>query len=714
MASVTSEETRGGPGRQFHRRRILVIASPESRASLALLVLALVLLPLSQVPFPTGLESQSVYAAGVATGCGLIAILLFEEQMLGNPDPRLLGLAGTFLALLAIAVLWAAAGSSGILTHTAVGPVSGRIAWHLALGLGVCLSLATPDRLWRQPARPGRSTALSHAGVVALVAVVTFLLASTVAGLGATGIPMGQLERLTGAGAVLGWATFAAGSALVGAAWLRWRRLSPMQRWALPPAVAAMGGMLLTQAGGGTLSLGATLGRVETGMGLLVAILALAARLHSVDHQQLMLELSERHALRQLSNSSGPKESADRIAVRICEELVQLRGTAIAQVLSLSGSGPAIPLVSYPRPPGSYPAMAYCGLPEARSSDLRERALGPPWIERCADAARLSSDPALQEYWAGFIRLGIPAFAYAPIRQGNRVLGILVTGARAADGAEATRTLTQVLPALEDFAAVAASRLAGLLISPANAAEGAETVLRHLDENTYHPVFQPIVEMSTGAIRGYEALTRFDGGVPPDRIFGIAREHGLQGQLELATLKLAVRDGEQLLTAGQYLSVNISPDVLVDHQALLSERLSHWRHGAVVEVTEHEAIADYAAVRSAIAGLGPGTKLAVDDAGAGYASLRHILELRPDFVKLDIYLVQAMLADQAHEAMVAGIQHFAQRSGCALVAEGVETEADRQHLLSLGIRFGQGYLFARPRPLSELRPRRELALPTAR
>ena len=100
--------------------------------------------------------------------------------------------------------------------------------------------------------------------------------------------------------------------------------------------------------------------------------------------------------------------------------------------------------------------------------------------------------------------------------------------------------------------------------------------------------------------------------------------------------------------------------------------------------------------------------MSVDDAGAGYASLRHILELRPDYVKLDIYLVQAMLIDQAHEAMVAGIQHFAESSGCALVAEGVETEAERRHLLSLGIRMGQGYLFARPKPLSELRRRNKL------
>ena len=708
MSSVSSERSRAGPGRGEHFLTHLVIVRPSARASLALVVLALVLLPLSRLPFPGAVATQSIYAAGVATGCGLIAILLFEEQLLDNSDPRLLGLAGTFLALMAIGAVWAAAGSLGVLQHTAVGQVSGRIAWHLALGLGVGLSLATPNRLWRQPERPGRSTALAYAGVVGMMAVIVALAAITAAALSATGIPRVQLEHLTGSGAVLGWATFGASTAMVGAAWGRWRHLTQMQQWALPTAGAAMCGLLMTQAGGGALSLGTMLGRIETGMGLLVFILALGARLHSQDRQQLMVELSERRTLRQLANPSETKESVDRVALRLCRELVHLRGTAIAQVISLSGTGPAIPLVSYPRPASGFPAVPYCGLPEARTTDMRERALGAPWIERCAEAAGRTDDPALKEYWAAFIRLGIHAFAYAPIRQGNRVLGILVTGTAAPDGEAATRALTQVLPTLEDFAAVAASRLGALLISTSSSAEGAAVVLRHLNEGTHHPVFQPIVDMLTGRIHGYEALTRFDGGLPPDRVFGIAKEHGLLAKLELATLDRAVRDGDQLLTKGQYLSVNMSPEVLVEHQDLLAERLGQWRHGAVVEVTEHDAIADYSTVRSAIARLGPSTKLSVDDAGAGYASLRHILELRPDYVKLDIYLVQAMLIDQAHEAMVAGIQHFAESSGCALVAEGVETEAERRHLLSLGIRMGQGYLFARPKPLSELRRRNKL------
>ncbi len=707
---MSAGQARAGP---YRRRRLppLRLSAP-ARGVLALLVLALILVPLAQIPYPAATASQSVYAAGVATGCGLIAILLLEEQFLGPPEPRLLGLAGTFLALMAIGVVWAAAGSSGVLLHTAVGAISGRIAWHLALGLGIALSLATPGSLWRPPVRPGQGAILGYVGVMAMVALVTFVLALTAAGLGATAVPLVQLQRLTGGGATLGWVTLAATTALVGAGWLRWRHLSPMQRWILPTAAAATCGLLLTQLGGGALSLGAILGRVETAMGLLVAILAIGARLHSRDHQQLLIEVSERQALRNLAGPTPSPESPDRVALQICREFVQLRGAAIAQVISLSGSGPAIPLVSYPRAPAEFPATTYCGLPDARTSDLRERARGAPWIERCADARRRAEEPELQEYWSAFISLGIPAFAYAPIRQGNRVLGILVAGVREPDPEAAGKLLAGLLPSLEDFASVAGRRLANLLISPSTANGGAEVVLRHLNDGTYHPVFQPIVDMGTGEIRGYEALTRFSGQLPPDRVFGTAREHGLHERLELATLDRAVRDGERLLMEGQYLSVNISPDVLVAHQELLAEGRRQWRYGAVVEVTEHDQIDDYAAVRAAMARLGPATRLAVDDAGAGYASLRHILELNPDFVKLDIYLVQAMLRDRAHEAMVAGIQHFAERSGCALVAEGVETEASREHLLSLGIQLGQGYLFARPKPLSALRPRLELGVPS--
>jgi EAL domain-containing protein (putative c-di-GMP-specific phosphodiesterase class I) len=121
----------------------------------------------------------------------------------------------------------------------------------------------------------------------------------------------------------------------------------------------------------------------------------------------------------------------------------------------------------------------------------------------------------------------------------------------------------------------------------------------------------------------------------------------------------------------------------------------------IVELTEHEVIVDYATVRAVVEQLGPGVSLAVDDAGAGYASLRHILELRPRYVKIDAGIVRGMDGDPVRQALVAGIRFFASRADCHLIAEGVETDAERETLADLGIAMAQGYLFGSPRSIDD-------------
>jgi EAL domain-containing protein (putative c-di-GMP-specific phosphodiesterase class I) len=115
-------------------------------------------------------------------------------------------------------------------------------------------------------------------------------------------------------------------------------------------------------------------------------------------------------------------------------------------------------------------------------------------------------------------------------------------------------------------------------------------------------------------------------------------------------------------------------------------------------VTEHVAIEDYGAFRTAVKSLGSRVRVSVDDAGAGFASFRHILELRPDFVKLDIGLVREIDHDDVRQALVAGIVYFARKSGCQLIAEGIETTGERDQLRTLGVDLGQGYLLGRPAP----------------
>ena len=132
----------------------------------------------------------------------------------------------------------------------------------------------------------------------------------------------------------------------------------------------------------------------------------------------------------------------------------------------------------------------------------------------------------------------------------------------------------------------------------------------------------------------------------------------------------------------------------------------------VLEVTEHIVIADYEAFRAAAALLGPHIRVAVDDAGAGFARLQHIPELRPSFVKLDRALISRIDTDDARRAMTAGLRHFARASGILLIAEGVETEAELATLRDLDIHLVQGYLLGAPAPFpARGRPKRRSARP---
>jgi len=116
----------------------------------------------------------------------------------------------------------------------------------------------------------------------------------------------------------------------------------------------------------------------------------------------------------------------------------------------------------------------------------------------------------------------------------------------------------------------------------------------------------------------------------------------------------------------------------------------------VLEITEHDQIDDYPALREGLALLGPTIRVAVDDAGAGYASLRHILELAPSFVKLDIGLIRGIDTDSARQALIAGMGYFALKRKLRLIAEGIETPAELKTLIALGVAYGQGYLLGRP------------------
>ncbi|SFE32155.1 EAL domain-containing protein [Blastococcus tunisiensis] len=230
-------------------------------------------------------------------------------------------------------------------------------------------------------------------------------------------------------------------------------------------------------------------------------------------------------------------------------------------------------------------------------------------------------------------------------------------------------------------------------------------------------VVQPIVELDGGRVVGFEALSRFrstDGAaVAPDQVFRQSRDLGFQVYLEQQAARSALAL-LPLLPADTYLSVNFSPATLLDPvTAALLDRTPPGR--LVVELTEHEEVVDYATLRQALAGLrARGLRIAIDDTGAGFASLQHLTQLAPDIIKLDVAFVRDVEHDPACRAIARAIAGYAEEMGVALVAEGIETAEQAATLRRLGARFGQGYHFGRPEAPAVLPAPRRPAAPRTR
>jgi EAL domain-containing protein (putative c-di-GMP-specific phosphodiesterase class I) len=250
------------------------------------------------------------------------------------------------------------------------------------------------------------------------------------------------------------------------------------------------------------------------------------------------------------------------------------------------------------------------------------------------------------------------------------------------------------LPALEAFAALAAALLAPGILDRQRDDRVRDRIEQIIAASEFRPVFQPIVSIDSGLAVGHESLTRFDDGTRPDRGFADAAAVGLGLDLEVACLTAAIA-ARRKVDAGTWLSLNVSPALILERTSLAAV-LANPPAPIVLEITEHVPIDDYAGVRESIRSLGPNVRSAIDDAGAGFSSFRHIIELRPDFVKLDIGLVRAIERDPARQALVAGMVYFAIKTGCVLIAEGIETAAEHDTLRSLAVPLGQGFLLGRP------------------
>ncbi len=376
--------------------------------------------------------------------------------------------------------------------------------------------------------------------------------------------------------------------------------------------------------------------------------------------------------------------TAADIAVAICQQAVGLSGLKSLSLAYFTLEGPAVSL-AFVRADGV--AVPLRRLPHQRSRTLRERAEAGPWVEAWASRPGHPYNKVHHE-------MATRALAYAPVRHGGRLIALLTATSSEVDAVE---RFAELLPTLLEVAAIG-----GALVGPAIAdltETGAivERITGVIAAGAYGPVFQPIVDVVTGKHVGFEALTRFSNGSPPDVVFADARAAGLEADLEVATLAAAITAAAGLPEC-TWLSLNVSPSLVVRDRRLAG-LLRRADRPVVLEVTEHVPVEDYDVLRAAVGRLRPRVRIAVDDAGAGIANFSHIVELRPAYVKLDMSLTRAVDTDRTRMAMVVGLQQFAAESQCETIAEGVETQAELATLRRLGVHLAQGYLVGRPAPV---------------
>jgi EAL domain-containing protein (putative c-di-GMP-specific phosphodiesterase class I) len=211
---------------------------------------------------------------------------------------------------------------------------------------------------------------------------------------------------------------------------------------------------------------------------------------------------------------------------------------------------------------------------------------------------------------------------------------------------------------------------------------------------------QPIVELDTRQVVGAEALARFTGSggvrIPTEGCFLDAMALGLGPALELAVVRRALTVGHRL-PAGLYLALNVSPQVLesVELEEILAAQAGD--RPLVVELTEHQAVEDYASLTHALDRLRTrGIRVAIDDVGSGFASFRHVTRVQPDILKLDRTLVSGIDDDPVRQSLASAIVTFARDVGATVVSEGIESLDELTCLKDLEVRCGQGFYLSRP------------------
>ena len=264
-----------------------------------------------------------------------------------------------------------------------------------------------------------------------------------------------------------------------------------------------------------------------------------------------------------------------------------------------------------------------------------------------------------------------------------------------------------VAAAAEDFAAApgggAISEFVANVLRPglARTQWTRERIADVIESRSIDLVCQPIVDLHGGQTVGFEALSRFPRRLAstPDAWFQQAHAVGLGVELELTAVEKALELLEEL-PPEVFLAINVGPKALLDPQ--LAAMLAQTRSEAVVlELTEHVRVDDYPGLSEALAEIRPrGPALAIDDTGAGYASLAHIVRLSPDIIKLDRSLTGGIDGDPIRSRLAALLVELARDMGAKVIAEGIGNAAEMSAIRALGVDYGQGYYIGRPAPLA--------------
>ena len=613
-----------------------------------------------------GGTTSFVPAVVALVGClDLLCAVLLIRQFLDMGEPRMLALAMAYVTSIVLIIGYGAAFPKVLGDHPPLGHNLSTApwlwaAWHTSFPVLLGSALAPWPASWQRlvpaPARRARmlraTAAFAACAALLVTLVVTFdsHLPKLI-----NGSNTHAMSRLLGP-VMLPLVVVGTAFAIIGG----WRQGGPA-RWAGLAASTALADVILTLSSKYRYSFGWYVGRTLTVTSSAVVLVALLAAFSGIksrlaaESERLRTQLDRTDALERLQQTLLTN-MADGVVMR------HRSGKVVA-------SNPA--------------AHRMLGLTSAQLADEALRV--PGWRLLSADGKATTLNPPAQM----LDRSEDPRAIFGVERpDGKRHWFLSNTSIARDDAGELEYSISSLTDISERYAAEMAVRT-----ERRHAKLRIERVLR---DHAFTMVFQPIVNLASGAVVGVEALARFTGPPvrTPDVWFREAAESGLGVRLELAAIESALAQLD-LLPRDAYMSVNASPNVLTS-TAFFDVLSKVDAHRVVVELTEHVTVEDYAGLNQAFSCLRrAGVRLAVDDTGAGYASLRHVLRLRPEIIKLDLELTRGLRDDPARRALAVALLAFGRELGAQIVAEGIETAEDMCALQELGIQQGQGYLLGR-------------------